>query len=94
MEGELKNAARPVGSAEERYVSIKDACARLGISRSALFRLIRQQQMQRYRRARDPRTYLRLTDLEAARNRMPSQKRELIDGTYAVVDQSESRGGS
>jgi hypothetical protein len=68
----------PSGSADEHYVSISDACERLGLSRSAVFILIRQHGLKKYRRPRDPRTYVRIDDLELASRRMPSQRRELI----------------
>ena len=78
MEGELKKAARRVGSAGQHFISIRDACLRFGISRSAVFALIRQHHIQRYRKPFDSRTYLRIEDVEAVRTKMPSQRRALI----------------
>jgi hypothetical protein len=78
MEGELKNAAQPAGGADEHYISIKDACAQFGISRSAVFALIRLHRLQKYRKPFDSRTYLRVEDIDAVRTTMPSQRRALI----------------
>jgi predicted DNA-binding transcriptional regulator AlpA len=78
MQGELKSAAAPIRDAAEQYVSVRETCELLGLSRSAVFALVGRHDLRRYRRAGDSRTYLRLADIEAARPQMPSQQRELI----------------
>ena len=82
------------GSADDHYVSISDACERLGLSRSAVFTLIRQHGLKKYRRPRDSRTYVRIDDLELASRRMPSQQRELIQGGSGYVSSERDSGSS
>jgi excisionase family DNA binding protein len=62
----------------EEYLTIREACERLGMSRSGLFALIRQRGLRRYRKPRDSKTYVSAEDLESARKQLPSQRRELI----------------
>jgi hypothetical protein len=65
---------------EDVYVSIRGACERFGMSRSGVYELIRQHRVKKYRRAFDSRTYVKIADVEAVRAKMPSQRRELIQG--------------
>jgi excisionase family DNA binding protein len=81
--------------AGEEYLTIREACERLGMSRSGLFALIRQRGLTRYRRPRDSRTYVSAEDLESARRKLPSQQRELIQpvGPNALLNPG-TRDGS
>jgi hypothetical protein len=78
MRGELKKGAAQADHPDEDFVSVAEACERSGLSRSAMFELIRQHDLKRYRKPRDCRTYLALRDLEAVTSKMPRQQRELI----------------
>lgn len=97
MHGEYEATIDPTDTTREEYLSIKDACGRLGLSRSAVFELIRHHRLKRYRKPRDSRTYIKVDDLEAARDQMPSQRRELIQSdkrpAAAGVTEGHSRGG-
>lgn len=78
---------------DERFLTVAEACQRLGIARSTLDALVRQHHVRRYRRpGRGTRTYYRAADLDGLTRFEPAHA-EPRPGIIGRVRAWLSRGG-